>query len=44
MNFWEKILISLSPSTAEKVFDFIKDKQEKIQLAKTEGELDALRS
>jgi len=44
MNFLEKMLVSLSPSTAEKVFLFIKDKQEKIIKAKTVEELDTLKS
>lgn len=44
LNFWEKMLVNISPSTAEKVFAFIKEKQEKIQKAKTEEELDALKA
>jgi hypothetical protein len=44
LNFREKILVNVSPSTAEKVFTFIKEKQEKIQKAKTEQELDSLKS
>lgn len=43
LNFWEKLLVTVSPSTAEKVFSFVKEKQEKIQTAKTEAELDSLK-
>ncbi len=43
-NLREQMLISISPKTAERVFKFIKEKQEKIQMAKTEVELEALKT
>ena len=44
LNFREKTLANMSPTTAEKVFTFIKEKQETIQTAKTEAELDNLKA
>ncbi|MFZ2719046.1 MAG: hypothetical protein WAZ12_04610, partial [Candidatus Absconditicoccaceae bacterium] len=43
LNFREKFLVTISPSTAEKVFKFIKEKQEKLQKAKTAEELESLK-
>ena len=39
----EKKLAALSPATADKIFIFIKEKQEKIANATTVGELDTLK-
>ena len=43
MNFIEKLLVKLSPTTAEKVFLFMKEKQEQLVKAKTVEELDNLK-
>jgi hypothetical protein len=44
LNFREKMLATMSPTTAEKIFTFVKEKQETIQTAKTEVELDNLKA
>lgn len=44
LNFFEKLIVSISPSTAEKIFKFIKEKQEKLQKAKTSWELNDLKN
>ena len=43
MNFIEKLLVQLSPNAAEKVFLFIKEKQEQIVKANTLEELENLK-
>ena len=43
INFIEKLLIKLSPSTADKLFIFIKENQEKLIKANTIEELDNLK-
>jgi hypothetical protein len=43
MNFFEKLLIQLSPTAAEKVFMFIKEKQEQLVKANTVEELENLK-
>lgn len=44
LNFREKMLVNISPITAEKVFLFVKEKQEKLQTAKTLEELEILKT
>jgi hypothetical protein len=44
LNFFEKLIVGISPKTAEKIFNFIKEKKEKLQKAKTKSELDDLQS
>lgn len=44
LNFLEKMLVNISPTTAERVFLFVKEKQEKLQTAKTVQELEMLKS
>ncbi|MEI7919066.1 MAG: hypothetical protein WCH65_02375 [bacterium] len=43
MNFVEKLLIKLSPSTADKLFLFIKKNQERLVQANTVEELENLK-
>lgn len=44
LNFFEKLIVSISPDTAERIFKFIKEKQEKLQKAKTTQELNNLKT
>ena len=43
MNFLEKMLVKISPTAAEKVFLFIKEKQQQLVKAKTVAELENLK-